>query len=197
MSLGCATAGAPHRAPSRSEVWDSQPRRRRQGDPDSVGASPPWMPHPLQPMPSSCLLCEPMCLHSMPCGRHAAAVIPVPLSLEGGGCVLPNWHRHAGQRHHDRSPFHRLGIDWVETCDCFQTELSFHYAAFFYTDIPYRAHCCMQLHHLVYHSLQQYQPLDKDDTRSTRWQAHRSAAERVCPNTKPGPVPRSSDIYHT
>lgn len=84
MSLGCATAGAPHRAPSRSEVWDSQPRRRRQGDPDSVRASSPWMPHPLQPMPSSCLLCEPMCLHSMPCGRHAAAVIPVPLSLEGG-----------------------------------------------------------------------------------------------------------------
>lgn len=61
------------------------------------------------------------------------------------------------------------------------------YPALFHTDIPYTAHCTMQLHHLVYHLPQPNQPLDKDDTRSTRWQAHRIAAERVCPKPKTRP----------
>lgn len=147
MSSGLRNGGG-STGPIQIGSLDSQPRRRRQGDPDSLRPILPGCRSPLQPMqgpPSPCAL------HStLPCGRRPGAVIPF-LSPWKGWCSTELTPTRC-QRHRDGSPFHRLGIDWVEIRDCSQTELSFVPSILLVLyGHSVQGHWCNTLHHLVYH----------------------------------------------
>ena len=133
-------------------------------------------------MPLSCLAampCEAVCC-TVPRGRHSLAV-----SLEGCSTELTptRCQRHRG---HPQSIGWASG--WAETCDCFQTELfllpGIICGLFRIGTLPCVGHLSITPHLTSF--------LDEDDTRSTRWHAHRSAGPS--PSPKPGLVPRSSDI---
>lgn len=130
----------------------------------------------------------PCALHStVPCGRRPAAVIPFPFSLEGVG-VLPNWHRRDANVIETVPPFRRPGIDWVGTRDCSRPSSRSYLAIFLYGySVQGRRRTLLYTVHHLFSCIiltAAKPPLDEDDTWSTRWQAHRSAAESAAQTQK-------------